>query len=283
MKTSLLLKALCAVLGILLIVVLPVAGDDHDHDHDHDHGHGHAYEGPPAYYTAEHGDFEIGYEDGELELHIHLHAGAVVDGNALHEDTGFEPDQLTVVATEEAEILRPAGELWEPTGVEVNEPFWVLPQHGQEGLPAYGFATEEIPSGVFVDDVVGLNLRHIKGPGDFSLWQSDAFGVPSFALSTHEELLSAAFPIGLHAHYNWGFTAPGEYTMVFEATGELVAGGQVEALSVYYFKVTEEHSCIKPLAADVNGDCRVDFLDIGHLASQWLEPHSHDHSHDHSH
>ncbi len=243
---------------ILFTSVLYVSAQDHDHDHDH----GHAYEGAAAYYLAEHGDFEIGLEEGELELHIHCHAGAIVDGNALEEDTGFAPEQITVVATEEAETRRPAGDLWEATGVDVNEALWVLPQHEREGLPAFGFSTEEIEPGLLVDDQVLLSLRALQGPGDFSLWEDDAFGQPGFFFSTHEGLTSSTFPIGLHAHFNWAFSAPGDYILVFEATAALVTGGSVEALAIHHFKVTEAPLCLQPLAGDVNGDCIVDEHDL---------------------
>lgn len=265
-----------AVFIILFTSVLYVSAHDHDHDD------GPVFEGTSVYYLAEHGDFEIGYEEGELELHIHLHAGAVVDGNALEDDTGFAPEQLAVVVTEEAEILRPAGDLWEATGVDVNEPLWVLPQHEREGLPAFGFSTEEIEAGLLVDDQIQLRLRALQGPGDFSLWEDDAFGQPDFFFSTHEGLTSSAFPIGLHAHYNWAFSAPGDYILVFEATADLLTGSSVETLAIYRFKVTETPLCLEPLPADVNGDGIVDEQDLqivednlGEMAPCWPDDHTH--------
>lgn len=228
----------------------------------HDHGEAHIYEGAQAYYLAEHGDFEIAYEDGELALHIHLHKHAVVDGNELEEDTEFTPEQLIIVATEAAEIHRPDDAVWEATGVHADEELWVLPQQDKAGLPAFGFSSENIPTGVFVGDMVQLRLRAIQGPGDFSLWENNAFGIPAFHFSTHEDQLDADFSVGLHAHFNWGFSAVGDYILVFEAKAELLTGEMLEALSIFNFKVTEIPLCLSPLAGDVNGDCVVDEHDL---------------------
>jgi surface-anchored protein len=283
MKVSLQWKLLIVCLGMLAVLDWPVRAQDHDHDYDH-RAEVHGYQGRQAHYLAEHGDFAISYADAELAFHIHLHAGAFVDGNALDEDTVFAPEQLIVAATEAAESLRPAGELWEPTGVDVNEAFWVLPQHEQEDLPALGFTTADIGTGVFVDDQVQLNLRAIQGPGDFSLWEDNAFGLPSFYLATHERQNSATFSVGLHAHYNWTFSAPGDYILVFEATAELVAGGLVDALSIFHFKVIEDPLCLAFLPGDLNGDCVVDEHDLhlvednlGNTARTWPMEGDHEH------
>ncbi|MFC1760775.1 choice-of-anchor M domain-containing protein [Planctomycetota bacterium] len=254
MNTLTLLKKRIAVLLISFIMTLGALAEDHDH--------GHIYEGASAYYLAEHGDFEIGYEDGELEMHIHLHAGTIVDGNVLEEDTSFAPEQLVVVATETAEILRPDGSDWQPTGVDVNETLWVLPQHEKEGLPALGFSTHDIDTGLFVEDQIQLRLRALQGPGDFSLWEDNALGQPIFYISSYAGQTSAVFPIGLHAHHNWGFSAPGDYILVFEATADLVTGGSAEALSIYRFKVTDVPLRLQPLPGDVNGDGHVDEHDL---------------------
>jgi len=249
-------RTLTLLLAILLSRLPSIGAEPQDPNHTHEPSV------RTAYYLAEHGDFDIGFEDGQLGLHIHLHAGAIVDGNALEDDTEFDPDELIVVATQEARIQRPAGALWDPMGVDANEPLWVLPQHEKEGLPAFGLATEEIEPGLFVGDVVTLNLRYLKGPGDFSLWANDAFGQPRFALSTRDQRLSTTLPVALHAHYNWGFTQPGTYILVFEVVGALVDGENTSALAIYTFLVSEKPIRLKTLLGDVNLDGVVDESDL---------------------
>lgn len=288
MKLNFRKRQLIAFFGLLLVSTWSVDAQDHDHDH----GDAHEHEGGTAVYLAEHGDFELVFEEGELELAYHMGAGAIVDGNALDEDTEFHPEDLIVVLTEEAEILRPAGEQWDATGVDANEPLWVIPQLEQEGVPALGFGFD-VPAGVFLDDIVTLSLVAMAGPGELSLWENDAFGQPNFLISMHEGMLETAFPNDLHAHYNWGFTAPGDYILVFEAAGNLVEGGLTSAMAIYRFKVTEGHICLGDLPGDVNGDCVVDEHDLeileenlGRSLPEWPGDHEHEHGHedpDHDH
>jgi len=48
-----------------------------------------------------------------------------------------------------------------------------------------------------------------------------------------------------------------------------VYGGTAEASKSYFGKP----ACEKIIAGDINGDCRVDFIDLGMLASHWLDQH----------
>jgi surface-anchored protein len=216
----------------------------------------------PAYYLAEHGDLDIGFEDGRLDLHVHVHAGGIVDGNALAEDTAFEPEDVIIVGAGVTKTLRPSGASWSPVGVDANAPMWILPQHEKEGLPMFGLATEDIEPGLFVNDTITLTLRRVKGPGHFSLWSDDAFGQPAFQLSTHDSLLTASMPVGLHGHENWGFTQPGLYILVIEVSGDLVTGGRTDALAIYTFLISESPVPLQPLAGDVNRDGAVNELDL---------------------
>jgi surface-anchored protein len=225
-------------------------------------------EAQPAYYLVGHGDLDIGFDEGQLDLHIHVHAGGIVDGNALAEDTSLDPDNTIIVATQEAKTLRPAEAEWDATGVDANTPLWVLPQQkGTAQLPRFGLATEDIDPNIFVADTVTLTLRHVKGPGRVSLWQTDALGVPQFQFSTHAGLLSTTLPVGLHAHYNWGFTQPGTYTLVLEVTGDLVAGGSTRALGLFTFLVSENPIPLQALAGDVNADGAVNEADLAIVQS----------------
>jgi len=231
-------------------------------------------------YLAEHGDLDIGFAGVRLDLQIHLHAGAIVDGNTVDEDAGFEPDELIVVATHEAKILRPKRPPWDSTGIDANEPLWVLPQHERENVPAFGLATKKMEPGVFLDNVVTLSLRHAKEPGEFSLWADDAFGFPKFALSTHDQRLSSTLPVTLHARYNWGFAEPGTYTMVFEVSGDLVEGGFTCGLGLYTFQVSGKPVRLEALPGDVNQDggdetnLRIVEDNWGRVARVWPAPES---------
>ncbi|NQV32803.1 MAG: hypothetical protein HQ515_08920, partial [Phycisphaeraceae bacterium] len=70
--------------------------------------------------------------------------------------------------------------------------------------------------------------------------------------------LSTVLPTGLHAHFNWGFSEPGTYHLVFEVTGNLTTGEKTETLSIYTFLVTDRPICLQTLTGDLNHDGIVD-------------------------
>jgi len=64
-------KLLC--LGILTTILLPLFA--HVETPLSDLNQAPAAGGEIAYYLAEHGDFDIGFEEGQLGLHVHVRAG----------------------------------------------------------------------------------------------------------------------------------------------------------------------------------------------------------------
>jgi surface-anchored protein len=134
-----------------------------------------------------------------------------------------------------ATLTQPAGAQWSFIGQTVGAPIYVLPQGQNANLPFLGFAAEEVPANTFDSTFnsdsrvnatgrwIGFTVTSVSGPGEFSIWQTDGFGNPRVWVSTFEGGLTAADTVfiqqGGHAHFNWGFTAPGTYEVTLVASG----------------------------------------------------------------
>ena len=178
-------------------------------------------------------DMEVAYEDGEWELVL------------LDEVNDLEIEAGDVLLTGTAATLEPVpnskafGFLGNP-----GERIFILPQDEQEGVLFLGIAGDEIPTGVFQNDSVGLNLVQITGPGDVFLYATDAFGTPETFYNSADGIdESDVFPVkvGGHSHQNWGFSAAGEYEVTLQASG-VKAGNQETVVSepvAFFFHVIE--------------------------------------------
>ncbi len=196
-------------------------------------------------WTAEHGDVGLAYEGGDWDLHYHLEEEAVVDGSPVgggSEGMEFEPDDITVFVPDPSGA-RPAGAQWDPIGVGAGGAYWFIPEVEDIAKPYVGIGAEEIEAGDFVGDTFSLTLTGFSGPGDFSLWDTDTFGDPTFYMSTADGV-SAGDVLNLnagdHAHYGWGFTATGLYELEFTAAGNHSIDGQVSGTATYKFLVAPE-------------------------------------------
>lgn len=209
-----------------------------------------------ALYTAGHGDFGFG-EGGTVEPHVHLHAGATVDGLALGGDTEYDPGDVIIFVPDTTYDYiqnnvggRPAGAAWDPIGVNAGESFWFLPETGGSapgsadsmGAPFFGIGGEEIDLGAFDSSVFTLTLKGAALPagGDFSLWTGSLS--PTFSMSTVDgisdaDTLSLDLGTSGHMHANWGFTAPGLYELDFEVSA-LQGSATVTASATYSFLVS---------------------------------------------
>ncbi|MCS6896716.1 MAG: choice-of-anchor M domain-containing protein, partial [Nitrospira sp.] len=166
-----------------------------------------------AVLAQDHADIGIGFHDAEWEAHIH---------DEEHE-AEYEPNGAIFFVSPLALTARPGGTAFDFIGVGPGELFYRLPQNPNPDLVFIGLATEEIAPGTFQGGLITLALRAVNGPGHLSVWEatdsgpnvlwatSDGIG-PSDALQLSE---------GVHAHFNWGFTAPGRYEVTFEAHGTL--------------------------------------------------------------
>ncbi len=179
-----------------------------------------------AMFTGGHADIGMAGEDG-LELHFHAE-GATIDG-IDDVEAEYEPGDITISVPEAA----------------YNGEMWALPQSHNHDLPFLGIGTGEAEEGLFVNDTIKFTLIGItttSGTGNFSLWQEDAFGTKTIYMSTEDGISdsdSILLSLG-HAHYNWGFTAPGTYELQFEASAELTAGGIDSSIATFTFQVVPE-------------------------------------------
>lgn len=193
-------------------------------------------------YSKGHGDIGIAYEDGAFEPHWHLHSGAVVDGSALGADEEYEPDALVALVPGPS-IARPAGTQWDFLGVAAGEPFWFLPQNEDVNKPYLGIASEELTPADWTS--LTLSLAGMSGPagGHFSLWEIGTFGELTVKFATSDGITGAdsfAQIVGSHAHYNWGFTKPGDYELTFRWDGVHSMDGAISAEGTFGFTVVPE-------------------------------------------
>lgn len=190
----------------------------------------------PAVISSGHIDLGIAFEDGAFDLHIH------------DETSGMEyaPDEAILRVGANAHAVVPNDARFGFLGT-AGASIWILPQNPDPHLPFLGIAAEEVESGLFAGDFLTLTLKGVNGPGDFILYRtSGILGNPTIAMNSRDgisdETDSTIAPVGAHTDYNWAFTAPGNYTLTFEAGGTLagedapIASGPVD----YTFQVIPE-------------------------------------------
>ncbi len=100
-----------------------------------------------------------------------------------------------------------------------------------------GFGAEEIDSGIFTGDQFTISLKAISGPGSLSIYDLDTFGDPVVWMNTRDGIDgsdSRVAPPGLHQDLNFAFSAPGDYTVWFEASGDSVLNGATSSGDVPY-------------------------------------------------
>ena len=167
-----------------------------------------------------HTDVGVVYEDGAWNLHIGQHEAVPPMEYAPNE-------ALLGVDILGAQATVPAGAPFSFLG-SAGSAVWILPQAQNPALLFLGFGTEELASGVFVDDAVTLSLRAVRAPGQFSVYTVGPLGNPSVWMNSGDGITSAdtiALAAGGHEHVNWAFSTPGVYEVDFEAAGTLADGG----------------------------------------------------------
>lgn len=199
-------------------------------------------------YTEGHAHIGL-VEDGSLKLHFHA-PSATVNGV---EDTELEceAEDVIIVVPDAAIMTRQSGSEWDMIGTDAGADTWILTASYQEGIPFLGFGAHDA-EGIYIDNDINITLTGFSGPGEFSLFDTDAFGSPVFFMSSYD-LGTNTFVFDLddgdHAHLNFCFTEIGVYELTFTASADLIGGGIETSTATFTFEVVPEPVTIALLGA----------------------------------
>jgi surface-anchored protein len=172
-----------------------------------------------TYLWEGHTDVGIVYEGGAWNLHIGQHEATPPMEYAPNEailGVDLLAAHTTVPADPQFSFLGTPG-----------SSVWILPQVQNPALLFLGFGTEELPTGLFLNDQVTLSLSGVRAPGQFSVFETDMFGNPHVIMNSGDGITGAdslVLPAGAHQHVNWAFSTPGTYEVDFNASGTLADG-----------------------------------------------------------
>jgi surface-anchored protein len=170
--------------------------------------------------TNQHADIGVTYEGGAWNLHIHNETEDI----EYSPPSGLNGAILQVGSAAASSVsVNPLFSFLGPAGSSV----WILPNTQNPNLIFLGFGAEELATGLFVGDSVNMALHSISGPGEFAVFDYDFFGNPTALMNTRDGITagdSVSLAAGAHNDLNWAFSAPGTYTVNFEASGTLVDG-----------------------------------------------------------
>jgi surface-anchored protein len=171
----------------------------------------------------------IAFEDGAFNVHVH---------DDEH-DIEYTPTQVQLVAKPGSEVAVPADPQYSFLGTP-GARAWVLPQVQDPELLWPGIGSEEVAAGVFTNDSLKVDVVGVSGPGDLSIFTTDAFGAPTVLVDSGNGLPDRInTSAGGHLHANWAFEAAGTYQVKVRVSGTLAATGQrvSSAIATYCFKV----------------------------------------------
>jgi surface-anchored protein len=188
-----------------------------------------------TFISSGHVDIGIGYEDKAFDLHVHQEEPL---------DQEFAPGEAVFAVGPASAGVSPGGAYVSFLGA-AGTPVWILPTAEKEQLPFLGFGTEELTAADWSGNIT-LSLKAISGPGTFSVWGVSGFGAPELKMSSvngisaDDRLLLVP---GSHGHFNVGFSAPGDYRVTLEASGNhLIDGLRSSDPATYRFQVVPEPS-----------------------------------------
>lgn len=187
-------------------------------------------------------DCELVYDTGHGDLFIHDQDGLRVSVRAAFGDgqeTLQQPERVCVLVPHASYALAqslggvPDRPDFAFLGLPAGSAFWLLPVTPRAGMPWLGASTESLPPARYAEDEVVLSLAVVERPaeGDVALWSTSPIGAPNVLFATSTATWQHAFAVGVHAHFNWGFTRAGDYTIEFRASAARLADGEAGASS----------------------------------------------------
>jgi surface-anchored protein len=142
-------------------------------------------------------------------------------------ETLADPENVCIIVADASRALvesyggAPEGQAFAFLGVPSGAPFWLLPEGPQVGIPWFGASTEGVPPTRYANEELYVALAEVQAPqgGNVAVWTANFVGEPRPLFSTVEGLLVTRFAVGAHMHFNWSFSAAGEYRLGFRAEG----------------------------------------------------------------
>lgn len=179
-------------------------------------------------YTG-HTDVGVDYDEDVNEWNLHVHYEVT--------DTEYSPpSEALLYVNNAAHTSLNADPVWSFLG-SPGSSVWILPKVQNPDLLFLGFGAEEIADGTFVGNQFTMALTGVTGPGNFVVYDTDAFGNPIVWMNSGDGISGAdarVLPSGTHSHVNWAFTAPGDYSVFFNASAISELNGFTSSGDVEY-------------------------------------------------
>lgn len=182
--------------------------------------------------SSGHVDLGIAYESGNWDLHVHQEQPVEAE---------YEPGEVILQVGAAAQTSIPANPNFSFLG-NAGDPIWILPKSENPELLFLGIGAEELDPADWTGNLT-LSLETVAGPGRFAIWDTDLFGNPLIRMNSGDGIdASDSLEVipGSHAHFFYGFTAPGDYSVTFEASGIFDGLSTASGPVTYQFAVVPE-------------------------------------------
>jgi surface-anchored protein len=175
-------------------------------------------------------------------------------------DVSVEVDQ-TIARIELPEL----GPEWSFLG-EPGDVRWYLPEVQEPDLPWPGWSSQRLegtlPEGTSLAETDPVKLAvAVDGPGDVFAFMTDPGGMPINKYVDTDDPAADIIPMtsNTHAHTNWFFTQPGDYTLTVTPSATTSTGGTINGTAAdYLVRVRPQNPAVLPgLGPVTSGTARV--------------------------